>query len=206
MRTAAEPYPARLFSIGVSIALSPDQTFERLLANTARRRNQMPRRVHEPVSSGNTNGLASSSLENRVVGISVTGAAPGRRLMVRLCIILLTIAVVIPVMSVQRVTMGLVAMAAVSWSFVVAIQIAVAVGVIMSARERRIDLVPALDLWFAGHLPYSLWMLAVAALATSSGLVDPMFLFATAVVPSAWTAWIVAAFCRRVLGNSPSTA
>jgi len=140
------------------------------------------------------------------MGISVTGAAPGRRLMMRLCIILLTIAVVIPVMSVQRVTMGLVAVAAVSWSFVVAIQIAVAVGVIMSARERRIDLVPALDLWFAGHLPYSLWMLAVAALATSSGLVDPMFLFATAVVPSAWTAWIVAAFCRRVLGNSPSTA
>jgi len=168
MRTTAEPYPASLFSIDVSIALSPDQTFERLLANT--------------------------------------GRAPGRSLIARLCIVVLTIAVVVPVMAVQRVTVSLFAIAAVSWSFVVAIQIAVAVGVIVSARERRIDMLHALDLWFAGHLPYSLWMLAVAALATSSGLVDPVFLFATALVPSAWTAWVVAAFCRRALGNSPSSA
>jgi hypothetical protein len=168
MRTTAEPYPARLFSIDVSIALSPDQTFERLVANTA--------------------------------------TAHGRSLVARLSVILLTIAVVVPVMAVQRVTASLVATAAVSWSFVVAIQIAVALGVIVSSRARRIDLLHALDLWFAGHLPYSLWMLAVAALAASSRLVDPVFLFATALVPAAWTAWIVTAFCRTALGNSRSTA
>jgi hypothetical protein len=168
MRTRAEPYSAGLFSIDVSIALSPDQTFERLVANT--------------------------------------GTGHGRSLAARLSVILLTIAIVVPVMAVQRVTTGLVATAAVSWSFVVAIQIAVAVSVIASSRARRIDLLPALDLWFAGHLPYSLWMLAVAALAASSRLVDPVFLFATALVPSAWTTWIVASFCRRALGNSPSTA
>jgi len=164
----AAPYPATLLSIDVSIALSPDQTFERLIANT--------------------------------------GVAHVRSLMARLGVLLLTIAIVVPVMAVQRVTASLVAVAAMSWSFVVVIQIAVAVGVIASSRARRIDLLHALDLWFGGHLPYSLWMLAVAALAATSRLVDPVFLFATALLPSAWTAWIVAAFCRRALGNTPSTA
>lgn len=168
MRTEAEPYPARLFSIDLSIALSPDQTFERLVANT--------------------------------------GPAPGRSLIARLCLILLTIAIVVPVTAVQRVTASLVAVAAMSWSFVVVTQVAVAVGVIVSSRERRIDLLQALDLWFAGHLPYSLWMLGVAALAENSHLIHLTFLGATALVPSAWTAWIVAAFCRRALGNSPPTA
>ena len=164
----AGPYPPRLFSIDVSIALSPDQTFERLVTNT--------------------------------------GAAHARSLCARLFVTLLTLAIVVPVMAVQRVTASLVAIAALSWSFVVAIQICVAVGVIASSRTRRLQLLHALDLWFAGHVPYSLWMLAVAALAANSRLVDPAFLFATALVPSAWTAWIVAAFCRRVLDNTPSRA
>ena len=168
IRTMAEPFPAGLLSSDVSIAFSPDQTFERLVTNT--------------------------------------GTAHARSLVAHLFVILLTIAIVVPVMAVQRVTASLVAVAALSWSFVVAIQIGVAIGVIVSARARRIDLLHALDLWFAGHLPYSLWMLAVAALAANSRVVDPTFLFATALVPSVWTAWIVAAFCRRVLGNTPSTA
>src|SRR4029434_6806413 len=157
MRTTAEPYPAELFSIDVSIALSPDQTFERLITDTR--------------------------------------TAPARRVLARLFLILLTIAIVVPVMAVQRVSATLVAIAAVSWSFVVFIQLAVAVGMIASPRARLVDLLHALDLWFAAHLPYSLWLLAVAALAANSRLVDPAFMFATALVPSAWTAWIVAAFC-----------
>jgi hypothetical protein len=45
-------------------------------------------------------------------------------------------------------------------------------------------------------------MLAVAAIAANTRLVDPVFLFATALVPAAWTAAIVAAFCRTVLNTS----
>src|ERR1044071_8351858 len=124
---------------------------------------------------------------------------PGRHLFGRLARLLLTLAIIIPIIAVQRVTVAPVAMTALSWSFVLAIQILVAMAVIGSSRARRVSLLQALDLWFAGHVPYSLWMLAVMVLAVNSPLVDPAFVFATAVVPAAWTAWIVAGFCRRGL-------
>ena len=150
-----------MWSTELAIALSPDQTFERLITNT-------------PPSAI-------------------------RSLLTRLFLVLLTIAVVVPVMAVQRVTASLAATAALSWSFVLVIQTIVAVGVIVSSRARRVGVLHALDLWFAGHIPYSLWMLGMAMLTANSRVVDPAFLFVTALVPAGWTAWIVAAFCRRVL-------
>ena len=131
--------------------------------------------------------------------VANTSAAPARSLLARLLLILVTIAMVVPLMAVQRVTASLVLTAAVTWSSVLAIQIVVATAVISSSSRRRVSVLHALDLWFAGHLPYSLWMVAGAAIAANSRLVDPAFLFATGVVPAAWTAWIVAAFCRVVL-------
>ena len=163
MHTEAEPYPAVIWSAQLLIAISPERTFARLVANAA--------------------------------------AAPARSVLARLAGVLFTIAIVVPVMAVQRVDASLVATAALSWSFVLVIQIAVAVGVILSSPTRRASLLHAVDLWFAGSLPYSVWMLIVAAIATNSRLVDPAFLFAAALVPAAWTAWIVAAFCRTVLNT-----
>jgi hypothetical protein len=159
MRWAAEPYRQGVWSSELAVALSPDQTFERLITNRS----------------------------------------PARGLLTRLSILLFTIAIVVPTLAAQRVTASLAATAAVSWGFVLVIQIIVAVGVILSARARRVGLIHALDLWFAGHIPYSLWMVAMAVLAANSHLVDPAFMFVTAVVPAGWTAWIVAAFCRTVL-------
>jgi hypothetical protein len=99
------------------------------------------------------------------------------------------------------VTVGLVAATAIAWSFIVAIQLVVGVLVIGSVPSRRIGLWHALDLWFAGHLPYSLWLLAVAALmANVPGSLE--LIIVLAVAPSLWTAAIVAAFCRIVLGCS----
>ena len=163
-RLAAEPYRHPVWSSELAIALSPDQTFERLITNTS----------------------------------------SARGLLTRLFIVLATIAIVVPTLAVQRVTVSLVATAAVSWSFILVIQLVVAVGVILSSRARRVGLLHALDLWFAAHIPYSLWMVAMAVLAANSHLVDPAFMFATAVVPAGWTAWIVTAFCRTVL-NVDST-
>ena len=126
----------------------------------------------------------------------------GLRALRRPAMVLLVIAVLAPMMAVQRVTITLVATAALSWCFVLAIQTLVAVGVIASAPARRVPLVPALDLWFAGHLPYSLWMLvAFGVMAESQS--GPLRLFVSAaVVPAVWTAIIVASFCRAVLGTT----
>jgi hypothetical protein len=77
----------------------------------------------------------------------------------RPAMVLLVIAVMVPIAAVQRVTVGLVATAALSWSFAVGVQALVAAAVIASAPRRRVRLATALDLWFAGHLPYSLWLL-----------------------------------------------
>jgi hypothetical protein len=106
-------------------------------------------------------------------------------------------------MAVQRVTLNLVTTAALSWSFVVAIQILVGVGVIASAPSRRIRMARAVDLWFAGHLPYSLWiLLAFAGIANYAHARAAWLLAATAVIPAGWTTIIAAAFCRTVLGTT----
>ena len=63
-------------------------------------------------------------------------------------------------------------------------------------------MVRALDLWFAGHAPYSIWLLTVAAVFATLPFASLDGLIVLAVVPAAWTAVIVSAYCRTVLGTS----
>lgn len=127
------------------------------------------------------------------------------QVLARPAMVILVIGIAVPIMSVQRVTLALVATSALSWSFVLAIQLLAGAAVIASAPARRAGVLRALDLWFAGHLPYSLWLLIVAAWGglTWASLV---FLVLTAVVPAVWTTIIVSAFCRTVLNATPSGA
>ena len=132
---------------------------------------------------------------------------PGRlHVLRRLALIVLVIAVMAPIMAVQRVTLGLVATAALSWSFVVALQAMVGIGLIASAPSRSVGALQALDLWFAGHLPYSVWMLCAFGLTAMAKTGPIRLVILSAVVPAIWTAIIVAAFCRTVLGTTPSGA
>ena len=117
-------------------------------------------------------------------------------------IVVLTIGTAVPIMAVQRITLGLLVSSAVSFSFVVAIQMAVGAAIITTAASPRVSLPRALDLWFAGHVPYSLWLLAVAAAFAAMPAASMDLLIALAIIPAIWTAVIVAAFCRRVLGTS----
>jgi hypothetical protein len=78
-------------------------------------------------------------------------------------VVLLVMATAVPIMAVQRITLGLLASSIASFGFVVLIQMAVGWAIIASARSRRASMPRALDLWFAGHVPYSLWLLIVAA-------------------------------------------
>ena len=124
----------------------------------------------------------------------------------RLGVILLVMAVAIPIMAVQRVTIGLVTVSAICWSFALAIQLVTGALIIASVPSRRIGLRPALGLWFAGHLPYSLWLLVTAALMANLSFGSLETVIALAVIPSVWTAVIVSAFCRVVLASSHAGA
>ena len=117
-------------------------------------------------------------------------------------LVALIIGTAVPVMAVQRVTLGLLLASTLSFSFVVAIQMAVGAALIVSVPSRRLSMSRALDLWFAGHAPYSIWLLTVAAVFAALPWASLDALIALAVPPAAWTAVIVAAFCRNVLGTS----
>jgi len=148
------------------------------------------------------------------VTVALTPAAGYRRLLAdkapvpwwraleRPAVVLLVVGVIVPVMALQRVTIGLVATAALSWSFVLAIQGLTGAAVIASVPTRSIDTIRALDVWFAGHLPFSLWMLVAAAWVAVSASMSAEAMVLSAIVPSVWTAIIVSAFCRTVLGTT----
>lgn len=124
------------------------------------------------------------------------------RMLRRPLVVMIVIATAVPIMAVQRITLGLFASSIASFGFVVLIQMVVGAAFIASARSRRIALPRALDLWFAGHVPYSLWLLTTAAGFAAAPWASLDLLIALAVIPAVWTAAIAAAFCRRVLGTS----
>src|SRR5215471_7623063 len=130
----------------------------------------------------------------------------GWRMLRRPAVALLVMATLVPIMAVQRVTLGLVATTAIAGSFVVAIQLLIGAAFVASAPGRRVEFRRALDLWFAGHLPYSLWMLVLFAGIANYGPTSLGSVVVWAVLPAVWTAVIVSAFCRRVLGARPSDA
>jgi hypothetical protein len=128
------------------------------------------------------------------------------RMLRRPLIVLVVIATAVPTMAVQRVTLALFAWSIASFGFVVAIQMLVGVVIIASVRSRRVSISRAIDLWFAGHVPYSVSLLVVAAVFAATPYASLDGLIALAVFPAAWTAVIVAAFCRQVLGTGASGA
>ena len=128
------------------------------------------------------------------------------RMLRRPAVVLVVIGTAVPIMAVQRITLTLLAESMVSFGFTVAIQLMVGAIIVASAGSRQVSFPRALDLWFAGHAPYSLWLLTVAAVFASRpyGSLDGLIVLAA--IPAAWTAVIVAAFCRQVLGTRSAGA
>lgn len=121
--------------------------------------------------------------------------------------VVMLLGTLVPMAAVGRVTLGLVVTAALSWSFAVAIQVLIGLAIVASAASRKTTMARALDLYFAGHVPWSLWLSAIAAWITSGldGLSFDVIAF-SAMATAIWTAVIVAAFCREVLGTTASGA
>lgn len=105
-----------------------------------------------------------------------------------------------------HVTPALVASTTLCWSFVVVLQAAIALGLMAGAARRTVGMARALDLYFAGHAPWSLWLLAAAAWSPSpiGRPIAPLLL--AAIVPLLLTVRTTNAFCREVLELDPRHA
>ena len=115
-------------------------------------------------------------------------------------IALLAFAIAVPIIAVGRVTAMLVLTTALAASLAIAVQAAAAAVLVASAPGRAVRLPAALHLLFAGHLPWTLWLAAVAAATVVIDWLSLPVLAATMAVPAAWTMAILLAFCRIVLG------
>ena len=97
---------------------------------------------------------------------------------------------------------------AVFWGFVPAVQLFSAWTICRRAPRAVVTLPRAIELLFLAHLPYSLWLMAFAAmsfaLASAPALVNTFLL--TALLPAVWTPVLIAAFSRTVLGCTPRDA
>jgi hypothetical protein len=130
------------------------------------------------------------------------------QILARPATVLLVIAVAIPMMALHRVTLRLVGTTARLWSVAIAIKSVAAWCVIRSTDARQVHTAQAIDLWFAGHLPYSLWLLMLPIITSSTSSSTPPLevVGLTSLVPIVWTTFIVAAFCRTVLRTTPAAA
>jgi hypothetical protein len=126
------------------------------------------------------------------------------RALERPAVVLLLIGTVLPIAATGRVTAGLVVTAMISWAFAVAVQFAAALIIAASVPTRRVSVPAAVHFLFAGHLPWSLWLLCFSMWAASDVTFIPgdVAVAISAIVPVAWTMVIVAAFCRTVLGTT----
>jgi len=102
--------------------------------------------------------------------------------------------------STRHVTPSLVVSTTVVWSFVVIAQVAIALAVMPRSETSNVGRARALDLFFASHAPWSLWMLCAAIWGPPliGHPLKPLWL--AALVPIALTPRIIAAFFREVLG------
>ena len=130
-------------------------------------------------------------------------------------LVCLTLGVSVALAATGRVTAGLVLGAAACWSLVPAVQMAAfATMMRFTPRPRQLPFSSAADLFFMGHLGWSLWLLAVAGAAAATFPAGAAWwpqgaattLLGTALVPAIVTLRITAAYCREVFGLSERRA
>jgi hypothetical protein len=85
---------------------------------------------------------------------------------------------------------------------------ATAGAIMRSAASRTLPFGRRIDLWFMGHMPWSLWIFAATlAMGTApKGWRVELPIVVSAVIPIVWTSIIATAFCRVVLGDRPGAA
>ena len=106
-----------------------------------------------------------------------------------------------------RVTPGLVVATTIGWSYMILVQLAVAMPLLVAGgATRTVGLARAVDLFFAGHAPWSLFVLFAAAWASSPFGRPPLPLLVAAALALAVTTRILTAFFGEVLHMAPARA
>jgi hypothetical protein len=130
-----------------------------------------------------------------------------RRALERPALVAVIIGTAVTLASARNVSIGLIAMGVVCWSFVPIAQFAIGAFIISRAHGRPMSLSRCLELLFIGQLPWSLWTLVMLGLDTFTpiplGLVVQVL---SLLIPGVWTTMIVFAFCRTALGCTPARA
>jgi hypothetical protein len=118
----------------------------------------------------------------------------------------LLLGVSIAVAATHSVTPALVASTTLSWSYVVVVQLAIALPLIAGPARRTVGLIRAVDLFFAGHAPWSIFALFAAAWGFAPSGAPSWPLAVAAIVPIVLTVRIVDAFFTEVLALAPTAA
>ena len=185
---------------GVASPLSRRGSLERLASDELRIA-VSPARAYEQLAGALDHAA-------RAGGLHGSASAVTRGPLARMATVLLLYGIVGATIATGRITFDLLAIVAASFSFALAIQLLVALLLIASAPApaRRVSRTRALDLWFAGHLPYSLWLMVMGAWILAIRSLPPLASVPLIVVPAIWT-WVIGrAFCRVVLGTTAAGA
>jgi hypothetical protein len=122
----------------------------------------------------------------------------------RPCLVALIQGVAISMAATESVALPVVASVTAYWAPAVLVQVVAALVLIHSGPRpaRHVPLARALDLFFLGHAPWSLWLLLSAGVMVLAPSVSMLrwIVMAGMIVPAAATARIVAAFSQVVLG------
>jgi hypothetical protein len=111
-----------------------------------------------------------------------------------------------PLIVTGRITFVSLTSSVLCWGFVAVLQTILGWALIVSSPSRRVGVRRALDLWFAAHLPFSLWMLVVFGWVMYTNGLAQLSILATATVPAVWTMVLIWSYCRAVLGVSQRAA
>ena len=108
------------------------------------------------------------------------------------------------IMATGRLDASLLVSLLLCWSFAPILQLLAARLIVLSTPGRPVGVARALDLLFMGHVPWSLWLIAFAAIGATGYTSDVPRIAAMITAPfiALWTAWIIRAFCLEVLRTS----
>jgi hypothetical protein len=113
----------------------------------------------------------------------------------------------VAIIATGHATLGLTFHIGLSWSFLMAWQALAGGVIILPARARRVNLPRAFELLFLSHAPWSLYALAMTALAVIVAPSVPILVVAlTGVAPMAWTSVMIFGLCRTALGMTSHVA
>jgi hypothetical protein len=125
----------------------------------------------------------------------------------RVAFIAILIGIAVTLSSARRLPPGLVLTGIVCWSFVPITQWLIGLVVIGRAPGRTLSVPRCLELLFAGHLPWSLWMLVMIGIDTFTPVPIPLVIQVLSLLgPAVWTTIILSAFCRTALDCTPARA